>query len=109
MSTDKPSRTEEDYFTKRDLELLQKKRNELEEQANREERQQHFMKCPKCGASLRPEEFHGITVDRCPECNGIWLDSGEIDSLMTDTEPGLLGRVFGDLTATLRERKSGDR
>jgi hypothetical protein len=109
MSTDKPSRTEEDYFTKRDRELLQKKRHELDEEADREERQQHFMKCPKCGADLQSEEFHSVTIDRCPDCDGIWLDSGEIDSLMTDTEPGLLGRVFGDLTATLRERKSGDR
>jgi Zn-finger nucleic acid-binding protein len=109
MSTDKPSRTEEDYFTKRDLELLQQKRDQLEEKADRSERQQHFMKCPKCGADLHAEEFHGVTIDRCPECNGIWLDSGEIDSLMTDTEPGLLGRVFGDMTAALRERKSDDR
>ena len=108
MSTDKPSRTEEDYFTKRDRELLQNKRHELEEEADREERQQHFMKCPKCGANLQPEEFHGVTIDRCSECNGIWLDSGEIESLMTETEPGLLGRVFGDLTATLRQHKSDD-
>ena len=49
MSTDKPSRTEEEYFTKRDIELLQQKRHQLEEEADRTERQQHFMKCPKCG------------------------------------------------------------
>ncbi len=109
MSTDKPSRTEEEYFTKRDLELLQQKRHQLEEEADRTDRQQHFMKCPKCGASLHPEEFHGVTIDRCPECDGFWLDRGEIDNLMTDTKPGLLGRVFGDLTAALRERKSDDR
>lgn len=109
MSTDKPSRTEEDYFTKRDLELLRQKRHQLKEEADREERQQHFMKCPKCGAGLCHEEFHGVTMDRCTECDGIWLDSGEIDNLTTDTEPGLLGRVFGDLTAALRERKSDNR
>ena len=109
MSTDKPSRTEDEYFTKRDREILRQKRQQLEQEADREERHQHFMKCPKCGAGLHPEKFHSVTMDRCSECDGIWLDCGEIDTLVTDAEPGLLGRVFTALAAALREPKSGDR
>lgn len=105
MSTEKPSRTEEDYFTKRDRELLQQKKEQMEALANQEERRTHYMKCPKCGADLSSENFHGVTIDRCPECDGIWLDGGEINLLMKDDEPGLLGKVFGDLSAALGSRK----
>jgi hypothetical protein len=105
MTSDKPSKTEDEYFTKRDLELLKQKREALEQEASKTERQQHFMKCPKCGADLASEQFHGITIDRCSECDGIWLDAGEIEQLVVDQEPGLLGRVFGDISAALGQRK----
>jgi len=105
MSADKPSKSEAEYFTKRDRELIRQKRQALKTEARETERRQHYQKCCKCGADLVEEEFHGVTIDRCPECNGIWLDAGEIERLMADHEPGLLGRVFGDLTAVLREPK----
>lgn len=40
------------------------------------------MKCPRCHADLVAEqEYHGIEVDRCPSCDGRWLDSDELDQL----------------------------
>ncbi len=40
------------------------------------------MKCPRCQADLIAEvEYHGIEVDRCPSCEGRWLDSDELDQL----------------------------
>lgn len=39
------------------------------------------MNCPRDGAELRIEHHHGIEVDRCPECNGRWLDHDELDQL----------------------------
>jgi Zn-finger nucleic acid-binding protein len=40
------------------------------------------MKCPRCHADLVPEqEYHGIVVDRCPSCDGRWLDLDELDQL----------------------------
>jgi len=40
------------------------------------------MKCPRCHADLVPEqEYHGIEVDRCPSCDGRWLDHDELDQL----------------------------
>jgi hypothetical protein len=65
------------------------------------------MKCPKCGADLHTETFHGIQVDRCPECHGIWLDNGELALLMKHEDPGALSRVMNDLWGTLRRRKGG--
>lgn len=105
MSTDKPSKTEEEYFTKRDMEILKKKRQEAQTEAEQAERRQHYMKCPKCGADLEQEEFHGVTIERCPDDRGIWLDAGEIERLMDDQAPGLLARVFSGVTASLSQNK----
>ena len=40
------------------------------------------MQCPRCHADLVVEkEYHGIDVDRCPSCEGRWLDHDELDQL----------------------------
>jgi Zn-finger nucleic acid-binding protein len=40
-----------------------------------------LVKCPRDQVELRIEKHHGIEVDRCPACNGRWLDHGELDQL----------------------------
>jgi len=40
--------------------------------------------CPKDGATLVKEIAHGTIIDRCPSCQGVWLDSGELDRLTGD-------------------------
>ena len=42
------------------------------------------MNCPRCSAQLKVQTFKGIDVDRCPTCEGMWLDHGELDQ-MEDT------------------------
>lgn len=39
------------------------------------------MNCPRDRAVLVVEKEHGIEVDRCPQCNGRWLDFHELDQL----------------------------
>jgi Zn-finger nucleic acid-binding protein len=48
------------------------------------------MKCPKCGADLRTEEYHGIQIERCPECNGTWFDAGEAEDLLRREDAGVI-------------------
>jgi uncharacterized protein len=40
------------------------------------------LKCPKCLAPMRAIERSGITVDRCMECGGVFLDRGELERLI---------------------------
>lgn len=41
------------------------------------------MKCPVCKeVSLVMADRHGIEIDYCPECRGIWLDRGELDKIV---------------------------
>jgi uncharacterized protein len=39
------------------------------------------MNCPRDGTELQTERHHGIEVERCPDCNGRWLDHNELDQL----------------------------
>ena len=39
------------------------------------------MNCPRCQAPLRVEKHTGIEVDRCNQCEGMWLDHHELDEL----------------------------
>ncbi|MFN0179716.1 MAG: zf-TFIIB domain-containing protein [Gemmatimonadales bacterium] len=104
MSTDKPSQNEDEYFARRDAELVMKKQAEMEKAARLAERKSHYLKCPKCGADLETIDRHGVQIDQCPDCQGIWLDAGEFDTLSQNQDPGFVGRVFGDLFAGRKKK-----
>lgn len=104
MTTDKPSRNEDEYFAQQERELLEKQRAQAQKAASAAERKSHYMKCPKCGADLVTEDFNRIQIDRCPECHGLWLDAGEIDSVVAQEGKGLMGRFFGDFVSSFRDK-----
>lgn len=37
--------------------------------------------CPKCQAPMRSIERSGVTIERCTECGGVFLDRGELERL----------------------------
>ncbi|MEW5773264.1 MAG: zf-TFIIB domain-containing protein [Thermodesulfobacteriota bacterium] len=45
------------------------------------------MKCPKCNAVLLIAERHGVEIDYCPDCRGLWLDRGELDKILDRSAP----------------------
>ncbi|MBM4187425.1 MAG: hypothetical protein FJ206_08950 [Gemmatimonadetes bacterium] len=99
MSTEKRSQNEDEYFARRDAELVKEQRAAQEKAARAAERKSHYLKCPKCGADLDTIDRHGVQIDQCPECQRLWLDAGEFDTLNKKADPGFVGRVFGDLFA----------
>lgn len=41
------------------------------------------MLCPVCTTqTLQMAERHGIEIDYCPGCRGVWLDRGELDKII---------------------------
>jgi hypothetical protein len=46
-----------------------------------QQRQQHFMRCPKCGGELDEMVFRSVRVDKCFACGGVYLDDGELEQL----------------------------
>ena len=99
--TDKPSRNEDEYFAKREAEILKAGREAAAKAAEDAQRRAHFMKCPKCGGDLKTEEYHAIQVDRCPDCLGVWFDAGEAEQLIK-AESGGLGNVLAALVRGVR-------
>ena len=47
------------------------------------------MKCQHCPETfLVLNDIQGIEVDRCPNCRGVWLDCGELDSIVDRSDRG---------------------
>jgi hypothetical protein len=40
--------------------------------------------CPVDGAVMTKTVAHSLVIDRCPTCQGVWLDAGEIEHLTHD-------------------------
>jgi len=44
------------------------------------------MNCPVCKEPMVVIEHASVEIDYCMKCQGVWLDSGEIELLMGDAE-----------------------
>lgn len=97
----KPTKNEDEYFLLQDAELIKAQRAKLDADRLAAERQAHHMKCPKCGADLREQEFKHLKVDVCQECQGMWLDAGEID-MIGKVHDHAIGGFIRDLFKGLR-------
>ena len=98
----KPSSNEEEYFRKRDAELVKAWRAKLDAERAEQARTTARLKCPKCGGDLEERDMHDVKVDVCTQCSGVWLDAGELE-LLRQTERGGAGRFFADLFRTARK------
>jgi hypothetical protein len=92
--TEKPSKNEDEYFARRDAELLRQQRASAQQAAAQAERKSHSMKCPKCGYDLITGDWDGIQIDQCTHCHGVWFDAGEAESLLKSPQSNVLARVF---------------
>ena len=102
MKSDKPSRNEEEYFAREDAELLRKQRERAHAAAVEAERKTHYMKCPKDGYDLASTEYHGVQIETCPHCGGIWLDADEIAAVAHEDHTSVISRVLSDALSTFR-------
>jgi len=51
------------------------------------------MRCPKYGMEFIEIDYKGIKVDKCSECEGIWLDAGELEAI-SKVEKKVLDKLF---------------
>ncbi len=40
------------------------------------------MQCPKCRGTMRTHSRNGVHIEQCDNCRGIFLDYGEIETLL---------------------------
>ena len=99
----KPSEPEAEYFARLEWERRKQALAAQESGAAEEERQRILAvarnHCPKCGAPLVTLQHHGVEIDKCSHCQGVWLDCGELEHLTAgEQDQGFLGslrRLFG--------------
>jgi len=109
MKSDKPSRNEGEYFAREDAELLRKQRERAHSAAVEAERKTHYMKCPKDGYDLTSSESHGVPIETCPHCGGMWLYAGELEAVAHEDRPTVLGRILLDALAAFRSTRPARR
>ena len=62
--------------------------------------------CPVCDTEMAVLELHGVEIDYCFSCGGIWLDSGELEELIGDEKKSdEIIHLFKDVTSTNKEKK----
>jgi Zn-finger nucleic acid-binding protein len=62
------------------------------------------MICPRCNGELIEVVKHGVVIDNCTGCGGIWLDKGEMGKIISQIKQAesLLDEEFKPL---FREKK----
>jgi Zn finger protein HypA/HybF involved in hydrogenase expression len=89
----KPSEREAEYIARMEYDRLKKIEEEKHKKLKAEEKNKlkelHFMRCPKCGMEMIEIDYKGSKIDKCSECEGIWLDAGELEAVSKLEKSGL--------------------
>ena len=104
--TTKPYKHEDEYIWVQELQQRMAKL-EKEQQAESEAeklrlKEAHWMHCPKCGQKLSTEKCGSVEIDVCPSCKGVWLDVGELGTIV---ESAGQGSFFHTCLRILRRRQ----
>ena len=101
---------EDEYFFKANQELIERRRSEMDlaRAAKEAENQKsiHWMKCPKCGSKLETINLFQINVDQCTRCKGVYMDRGELETLLKSKKSETFLRRLEKVFAT-REGEPG--
>jgi Zn-finger nucleic acid-binding protein len=82
-----------------------------------------FRQCPEDKSALVPIHYHGVEIDRCALCGGVWLDHGELEiilrkkrvstvvgnaldagsEVLSTVDPTVLGDLAGDALGAVLE------
>jgi len=98
MTDKKPTSLEDEYFIREDAEKKRKLALQVKKETEAAElarlKALHYMHCPKCGLPMQEVKFKRIDVDVCFACNGIFLDKGELEHIVTNVSPGVVEAVL---------------
>ena len=90
---DRGQALENEYFRRKEQELIQKMKAKLESESAKSTE----MQCPRCDGKLVETDFENIKIDVCDNCTGVWFDAGELAQVMDkeEKEGGWFARIFG--------------
>jgi Zn-finger nucleic acid-binding protein len=96
---------EESYFAAKEHELIDGMKAEFQ-QVQTARREAQMMNCPKCSGKFAKYKFMGFNLDRCENCEGIWLNKGELAGILRQQARGPLG-AFLDRCFSKRTTQQG--
>ncbi len=89
----RPSEREAEYIARTEYDRLKKIEEEKHKKLAADEKKRlketHYMRCPKCGMELIEIDYKSIKIDKCSECEGIWLDAGELETVAKLEKTGI--------------------
>lgn len=89
---DRGKALENEYFRRKEKELIEKMKARLEAEKTRS----LDLQCPKCDGVLVETDYENIRIDVCDKCSGVWFDAGELAQVVEKNEnSGWLSRFFG--------------
>ncbi len=85
----KRSKAEDEHVWVEEMRMRMAKLAEEQQAQSRAEKlrlkELHWMHCPKCGQELATETCDSVEIDVCPSCKGVWLDAGELGTIVEKT------------------------
>ena len=104
----KPNKIEDEYIWVQELQQRLAKQAKLQQVESAAEKlrlkETHWMHCPKCGQKLSTEKCGSVEIDVCPSCKGVWLDAGELGSIV-ESAGHASGSRFPTCNNVTEERK----
>ena len=58
------------------------------------------MKCPECKSDLRIDHYESVEIDRCDQCEGLWLDDRELMAIVRKKEKQFSASVLADVLSS---------
>lgn len=62
------------------------------------------MQCPRCNQDLVEVKKHGVVIDNCTTCGGIWLDKGEMGKIISQLKEAE-SAIDEEIRPVFKERK----
>ena len=85
---------EEAYFHRVNQALLAALRQQDTTKLEQTRQQYEHRRCPHCGKPLQETPYHGVQVQECPSCHGIWLDKDTLQKSRESKEGNWLQRLL---------------
>jgi Zn-finger nucleic acid-binding protein len=60
------------------------------------------LNCPVCESGLSTTQYEGISVDWCPGCRGVWLDTDELARVVESREAKISPSILQETLALAR-------
>jgi Zn-finger nucleic acid-binding protein len=97
---------EDSYFAVKEHELIENMKAEFR-QVEAARREGRIFNCPKCSGRLANYNFKEFVLDRCENCEGIWLEKGELEAIWRSAARGPLGAFFARSFSKDKTEKKG--